>query len=196
MASDTRERLVKVARELVHGSSYAAVSIEDVCSKAGVHRGSLYHFFPSKEALGLAVLDANWVLMDAMLAESFRDDVAPLERIDRFVGAFGSLLAMTREQMGSTPGCPLGNLAAELAGRGETGQRLTGVLDAWARYFTVAIDEARLRGDLSAATDPGRAALRLLAYLQGVALLAKAYDLPELVDQMRSGVRMLLDTAA
>lgn len=196
MPSDTRERLVKVARELVHGSSYAAVSIEDVCSAAGVHRGSLYHFFPSKEALGLAVLDANWVLMDALLAESFRDDVPPLERIDRFVGAFGSLLEMTREQMGGTPGCPLGNLAAELAGQGEAGQRLTGILDAWARYFTAAIDEARLRGDLSAATDPSRAALRLLAYLQGVALLAKAYDRPELVDQMRSGVRALLTTAA
>ncbi|WFE28051.1 TetR/AcrR family transcriptional regulator [Solwaraspora sp. WMMD791] len=196
MASDTRQRLVTVARELVHRSSYAAVSIEDVCSTAGVHRGSLYHFFPSKEALGLAVVDANWVLMDAMLAEAFRDDVAPLARIDRFVHAFGSLLATTREQMGATPGCPLGNLAAELAGHGEAGQRLTGILDAWTRYFTAAIDEARRHGDLSRATDPGEAALRVLAYLQGVALLAKAYDRPGLVDQMRSGVRMLLDPPA
>ncbi|MFV2020198.1 TetR/AcrR family transcriptional regulator [Micromonospora sp. LOL_023] len=194
MASDTRERLVTVARDLVHGSSYAAVSIEDVCGKAGVHRGSLYHFFPSKEALGLAVLDANWVLMEALLAESFNDDVAPLGRIDRFVHAFGGLLAMTRERMGSTPGCPLGNLAAELAGQGESGRRLTGILDAWARYFTAAIDEARIQGELPPDVVPASAALRLLAYLQGVALLAKAYDRPELVAQMRSGVRMLLAT--
>ena len=57
MPSDTRERLVTITRDLVHGSTYADVSVEDVCKAAGVNKGSLYHFFPSKHALGLAVLE-------------------------------------------------------------------------------------------------------------------------------------------
>ena len=34
-----------------------AVGVDEICRPAGVHKGSFYHFFPSKQALVLAVLD-------------------------------------------------------------------------------------------------------------------------------------------
>jgi TetR/AcrR family transcriptional repressor of nem operon len=92
MSAETRGRLVRAARELIHRASYASVSVQDVCAGAGVHRGSLYHFFPSKEALGVAVVEQNWAMTTAVLDEAFTPDVPPVERIERFFRAFGGML--------------------------------------------------------------------------------------------------------
>jgi len=54
----TRERLVAVATELFGERGYEATSIEAVLEAAGVSRGSLYHHFPSKEALFEAAMQA------------------------------------------------------------------------------------------------------------------------------------------
>ncbi|OJF13795.1 TetR/AcrR family transcriptional regulator [Couchioplanes caeruleus] len=193
MANDTRERIVAVARDLVHGASLAQVSTEDVCKAAGVHKGSLYHFFPSKNALAAAVLDRNWDMMSTVLEEAFADDVGPLARIDRFVDSFAGMLALMRQRMGATPGCPLGGLAAEMAGLGDDSRaQVTRILAGWTRYFTSSIGEARDRGEIDPATDPGEAAMRLLAHLQGYALMAKAYDDPDVLRHAKPGLRMLL----
>ncbi|MFG2310819.1 TetR/AcrR family transcriptional regulator [Streptomyces sp. NPDC048566] len=197
MADDTRTRLVRTARALIHGSSYADVGIGDLCREAGVHRGSLYHFFPSKEAVGLAVLDANWELLEVLLDESFGDELPPLERIDAFIGGFAGMLTAARDLTGAVPGCPVGNLALELSGRpGAASARIAEILTAWQRYFRDAVAEAALRGHLPAGVDPDVAALRALAYLQGITLMAKAYDRPSLVVEATAAVRTLIQTPA
>lgn len=194
MARDTRGRLLQTARDLVHGASLAEVSIEDICAGAGVHRGSLYHFFPSKEALGLAVLDVNWAMMRAVLDEAFQAEAEPLARIDLFIDGFSRMLGLMRQKMGTTPGCPLGDLAAELSAQPGPGRdRAQAVLEAWAGYFTDAVRDAQARGQLDRGADPHATALRVLAYLQGMALLAKVYDQPGFVASAREGVRALIN---
>ncbi|MEV0902550.1 TetR/AcrR family transcriptional regulator [Actinoplanes sp. NPDC049802] len=182
-----------MARDLVHGASLAEVSTEDVCRAAGVHKGSLYHFFPSKEALGGAVLEHNWDMMRAVLDEAFADDVPPLDRIDRFVTSFVRMLTLMRERFGVTPGCPLGTLVSEVAGHGDEARAQAGrVLNGWMGYFATAISEAKGRGDVPEDIDPSTAATRVLALMQGLALLAKAHDDPDLVLLARSDIRLLL----
>ncbi|MCE7083397.1 TetR/AcrR family transcriptional regulator [Streptomyces sp. ST2-7A] len=195
MTDDTRTRLVRTARALIHGSSFTDVGIGDVCREAGVHRGSLYHFFPSKDALGLAVIDANRELLDALLDESFGSEAPPLERIDSFIRGFAGMLTAARDRMGSVPGCPIGNLALELSGQpGEARNRIAEILTAWERYFRDAIAEAALRGDIPAGVDPDAAALRALAFLQGITLMAKAHDRPTLIAEARTAIRILIET--
>jgi AcrR family transcriptional regulator len=53
----TRAHLVEVATRLFAAHGYDGTSIEAVLTEAGVSRGSLYHHFPVKEALFLAVLE-------------------------------------------------------------------------------------------------------------------------------------------
>ncbi|MET9134563.1 TetR/AcrR family transcriptional regulator [Streptomyces antibioticus] len=195
MTDDTRTRLVRTARALIHGSSFAEVGIGDLCREAGVHRGSLYHFFPSKEAVGLAVLDANWELLQALLDEAFDNEAPPLERIDDFVAGFAGMLTAARSRTGAVPGCPIGNLALELSGRpGEASVRIAEILTAWRRYFRDAIAEAVRREHVPPTVDPDAAALRALSYLQGVTLMAKAYDRPALVTESRTAIRALIQT--
>lgn len=52
----TREQILAVARSLIETRSYLGFSFQDVADAVGVRKASLYHHFPSKEALGTAVI--------------------------------------------------------------------------------------------------------------------------------------------
>lgn len=197
MASDTRERVLSTARDMVHGSSYAEVGVEDVCRAAGVNKGSLYHFFPSKAALGVAVLERDWELMAAVLDEALDREEPPLDRLDRFVRAFTAFMATMRERLGAVPGCPIGNLAAELPSLGE--DMRTSVADVVARFvdrIAGAVREAQVRGDVDSALDPQAAARTVVALVQGMAVLAKAQDDVAVLDPLPEAVRRLLPPPA
>ncbi len=42
---------------------FAAATVDEICAAAGASKGSFYHFFDSKESLGLATLDAVFTRM-------------------------------------------------------------------------------------------------------------------------------------
>ena len=54
---DTREKLLRTAERLMLRDGYSATRVDDVLRHAGLSKGSFYHFFDSKEALGLAALE-------------------------------------------------------------------------------------------------------------------------------------------
>jgi len=102
---------VECAGRRIHASSYATASVEDLCSDAGVQKGSFYYFFHSKRDLALAAIDDQWANTRATLLEpAFVPDVAPLDRIARFFRAIAD-----HQRAEIVLGCPFGNLAAELA---------------------------------------------------------------------------------
>ena len=56
-SADTRTRLIVTAMQLFWEKGYGSTSVADVLQAARVNSGSLYHFFPGKQDLLLAVLD-------------------------------------------------------------------------------------------------------------------------------------------
>jgi len=54
---DTRMALLRAARRLFGERGYAAVSLDEVCRRARVTKGALYHHFENKEDLFLGVYD-------------------------------------------------------------------------------------------------------------------------------------------
>jgi len=52
----TRDRLVLTAMKLFWEKGYGSTSVADVLREAGANSGSLYHFFPGKQELLVAVL--------------------------------------------------------------------------------------------------------------------------------------------
>jgi TetR/AcrR family transcriptional regulator, transcriptional repressor for nem operon len=193
MPADTRERLVTITRDLVHGSTYADVSVEDVCKAAGVNKGSLYHFFGSKHALGLAVLELNWTMMSGLLDEAFEAEAPPLERLDRFLVAYSSMMRTMQDRLGAVPGCPLGNLAAELSAHDpQMRTRVAEVLAAWTDRVASVVRDAQARGDVDPTLDPTTAARSLVACIQGFSVLAKAEGDTAPLEALRPLVRQLL----
>lgn len=53
----TRQKLTRAARTLFARKGYAATGTEEIVRRAGVTRGALYHQFPTKEELFLAVYE-------------------------------------------------------------------------------------------------------------------------------------------
>jgi AcrR family transcriptional regulator len=108
----TRTRILEAARVLFHEQGYAATGISTILRDAGVHAGSLYHFFPGKDALLAGVLEHYGTLLEPVVT-------GPVERAHRdpFERVF-ALLAFYRaelERTGCRMGCPIGNLALEVS---------------------------------------------------------------------------------
>ena len=56
-ANQSKERILAGAKDLFLARGYTATTVDAICEKAGLTKGSFYYFFESKEDLGLGVLD-------------------------------------------------------------------------------------------------------------------------------------------
>jgi TetR/AcrR family transcriptional repressor of nem operon len=111
MVKDTRQRIVEAAMELFWLKGFGSTSIADILSRSQVNSGSLYYFFPGKQDVLVAVLEAYRDGIGAMLLEPAWAGVDdPVERIFALLGSYRRALLETD----CTYGCPIGSLALEL----------------------------------------------------------------------------------
>jgi len=97
--------------ELFSLKGYGSTSIADILSRSQVNSGSLYHVFPGKQDLLIAVLEAYRDNIGPMLLEPAWAGVAdPVERVFALLGKYRSLIVETD----CAYGCPIGSLALEL----------------------------------------------------------------------------------
>src|SRR5581483_9454468 len=82
--SSTRDKLLEVAFDLIWDSSYGSVSVDDICKRAGINKGSFYHFFPSKADLAVAAYEEHWKEKRPAMDRIFSPQVPPLERFQKF----------------------------------------------------------------------------------------------------------------
>jgi TetR/AcrR family transcriptional repressor of nem operon len=56
--TDVRENIIAVGQRLIGARGFSAVGLNEILSAAGVPKGSFYHYFGSKDAFGVALLDS------------------------------------------------------------------------------------------------------------------------------------------
>jgi TetR/AcrR family transcriptional repressor of nem operon len=191
--SDARDRLIQAAKDLTYARGYTAVGVKDICEQAGVHKGSFYHFFPTKRDLLLAVIDAHVVWLRGVVTEAADPDRPPLERIRRLFHLVGDFDEELVRSTGKMSGCPFGNLAAELNTRDDViREKIDGVFDEAAGFLEQQLIEARDAGDLKN-IDPSAGARAILAYLEGLQLLAATRKSPGLVRGLADGALRLAE---
>ncbi|HEY9146656.1 MAG TPA: TetR/AcrR family transcriptional regulator, partial [Thiobacillus sp.] len=83
----TRQKLLEAAFEEIHRNGFQAASITQILADTGLTKGALYHHFPDKKALGLAVIEE--VVRPALAAMMF----APLAETRQPLAALQALLA-------------------------------------------------------------------------------------------------------
>lgn len=111
MTKDTRHRIVEAAMELFWLKGYGSTSIADILSRSQVNSGSLYYFFPGKQDVLVAVLEAYRDGIGRMLLEPAWSGVEdPVERVFALLASYRRALVETE----CTYGCPIGSLALEL----------------------------------------------------------------------------------
>lgn len=100
-AESTRAQILRVARQLIQTRSYLGFSFQDLADQVGIRKASLYHHFPTKEALGVEVLREA--------GQGFRDWAAKPRAADAALEAY---FRMYRQAMKAGAAvCPAGALA-------------------------------------------------------------------------------------
>src|SRR5678815_4723897 len=92
----TRQRIVVAAMELFWEKGYNSTSVADLLQRAGVHSGSLYHYFPGKQDVLIAVLDTYASGIGEMLLEPAWKNVAdPIDRVFALLAKYRQLIVST-----------------------------------------------------------------------------------------------------
>ena len=185
MTADTRERLIESAIDLVLTSGYQAVGVKEICQHAKVLKGSFYHFFPSKRDLVIEALNRQWARHTQLLLDPvFNEAIPPLDRIVKMFEVMAEHQAHLKQTKGKVYGCPFGGLAQELSTHDELlREKLVFIFQSWAGYIETALSEAIAIDDLPITTPISTTAQAILAYLEGLLLMAKTYNDPYLIQR-------------
>jgi TetR/AcrR family transcriptional repressor of nem operon len=196
--SDAKDKLLGTAIELMYARSYADVGVQEICERAGVKKGSFYHFFPSKRDLTLAAVDRQWAGVRGLLTKEVVDGAgSPLRRLERCLELFYQTQCGVKAQTGHVFGCPFGNLAIELSTQDEyIRKKIESVFQELAGYLEKTLGEAVARGE-APKQDIRVTAQAMVAFIQGTLLLAKSQNDPEVINRLGKGfVRSLAGAAS
>src|SRR5437899_6224169 len=184
--SDAKERLMEAVRELIWTGSYGSTTIDQICEKAGVKKGSFYYFFDSKADLAVVALEAEGKRRRPDLDAIFSPTVPPLERLKKYCEYGHQIQSEMHKKCGAVLGCPLFTLGAEVSTQEDKLQKkIHEILDLKRKYLESAIRDAHAAG-LIHALDAAQKARTLFAYYQGLMTHARIEnDLDILRDAIR-----------
>src|SRR5258708_31379009 len=134
--SDAKERLMEAVSELIWTGSYGSTTIDQICEKAGVKKGSFYYFFDSKADLAAAALDSDWNCRRAELDSIFSSTVPPLDRLRKYSEYVYKFQKEITQKCGCVLGCPTFTLGSEISTREDRLQKkIREILDQKRKYL-------------------------------------------------------------
>jgi TetR/AcrR family transcriptional repressor of nem operon len=174
--SDAREQLLAVAFDLIHENSYGTVSVEQICRRAKVNKGSFYYFFKTKSDLVVAAYEEHWRLKLPDYERIFSPAHPPLRRLQLWCDYTIGVQKQRRAKYGHACGCPYTSLGGELATRDPKIRRTAQDLIArHVEFLTATIADAQRAGQALAGDAQVKAQL-VHSLVIGLALRAKIYD--------------------
>lgn len=194
---DTKQKLIDTAIALIWQSSYGAVSVDDICKAADVKKGSFYHYFPSKSALAVAVLDFMFEDGRADMDCCFSPDVPPLERFTRLIDMWIAEQKDAMAQYGRVCGCPFTSIGSEMAVQDELiCAKVREMIGRIERYFESALRDAVAEGLLPPDLDVKAKASEIYSYGVGAELMARIQNSLSPLEDMKKGLINILKNSA
>jgi TetR/AcrR family transcriptional repressor of nem operon len=194
----SKTRFLEAALQVIRAKGYTAMTIEEVCEKAGLTKGSFFHHFGSKEELALAAADYWTDGAGALFASSpYHERADALERLLAYVDFRKALL--TRELADFT--CLAGTMVQEVyhthpAIREACDKSISGHAETLEPDIAEAMRKYGVTGEWTARS----LALYTQAVLQGSFILAKAKGGPtvagECLDHLRRYIELLFQQKA
>lgn len=178
--------------ELIWTGSYGTTTIDQICEKAGVKKGSFYYFFKSKADLAEAAIEVEWTKYRVILDNVFSASVPPLERLRNYCAAGYEEQVRLKKQHGYVLGCPLCTLGAEVSTQ-ESGLRkkVEEIMRKSRSYLETAIRDAQAEKAIHV-KDAGDASRIVYAYMEGLLTQARIQNNVELLKDMSRGVFTIL----
>lgn len=181
----TRDRLVFAALKLFGEKGYLSTSIQDILREAGANAGSLYHAFPTKQDVLIAVLNLYRQGIEPMLLAPAWDGVGdPIEKVFALLARYRGMLEATD----CLYGCPIGSIALELHEPDPPVRELLSLnFTQWVGHIERCLDEAgdRLPADL----DRRMVAILVLNVMEGGVMQSRTHRTLEAFDASVAGLR-------
>lgn len=188
MCLKTRDRLLTEAERLVRRLGYAGFSYADLAAEVGLTKASIHHHFPSKEALGLALVEAYDGRYDAAMADIRERHADGPSRIDAYA-------ALYLKGLEDDLGCLCAALAVEVAALPEGFRKaLAAFFEKHVEWLGAVIFEGRAEGSLRAGVEPRALARQIIATLEGALLMERVFGRAEGFEDTLSALRASVRT--
>jgi AcrR family transcriptional regulator len=166
-----RRRILDVATAAFQTRGYHSTSTHDIMREAGVTGGALHHHFPTKKALGLAVIRDR-------VAQAVEETwIAPIRTAPTAAAGIRNVfqqITATIDARGTVLGCPLNNLALELSlADPEFQHAVQAVFERWQTAIAEKLRADQAEGALKR-VDPEDLATLIVATYSGAMAMAKA----------------------
>ena len=173
---DTRERILTTGEQLILGKGFSALGLSELLSTAAVPKGSFYHYFASKEAFGVALLERYFRNYQQKTSELFSG--TELSARQKLVLYFEQWLALAQ-----VPDCTrlcLGvKLAAEVSDLSDAmRQALAEGMASHCAQLAAVINQAKQEGSVTESIDATELAGFLYSCWIGASVFAKVQKNP------------------
>lgn len=168
---EKKVRLIEAAVRLMLRHGYAATSVDDICAKAEVTKGSFFYYFSSKEEICLAAMEAWSGYWLGILDEAGFDRIPdPLDRVEHLFRVMeGAYLNPDVD-----PGCMIGTVAQECSLPSEKFRAICEAhLEVWKVNTSRLLSEAKAAYPPHTDFDADEVAWWLCSFVQGTLLVAK-----------------------
>ena len=185
--SDANERLMDAALDLMWEESYGAVTIDDVCRRAEVKKGSFYYFFESKAHLAVAALEKMWLNdWKPTLDAKFSSSLDPTTRLTEYLKGIYERQCEVKKKYGKILGCPVCSVGSEVSTQEiDVSAKVREILSRKRRYYESTIRDAISEGAMEPC-DPSQKALALMGLIEGMVTQSRIMNDPELLKNLPS----------
>src|SRR5882672_957975 len=190
--TDTRDRLLEATLQLIWEESLSAASVDAICEKAEVRKGSFYHFFKSKEELVIAALEAHFAASRVDWDRIFSSSVPPIERLRAFFDLMVRKQQMKREKAGRVVGCPYSSVAVSCCGEEQiVRDRVQGILTTWKKYVETTLRDGAADGSIPVKDMP-RTVEMVFNYVEGAMTTGRIQNSMRPIENMGFGAFKLM----
>jgi TetR/AcrR family transcriptional repressor of nem operon len=183
--SDADQRLMDAAMALMWEGSYGSVTIDQICHRADVKKGSFYYFFKSKAELAVAALEDLWKKeWKPKLDACFSPSVDPLVRLKNYFATLHASQVELKAKYGRALGCPVFTVGSEVSTQEvDVNATIRDILERKQRYYQSAIRDAVAQGVIEPC-DPVQESLALFALLEGLISQARIMNDPDVLRKL------------
>ena len=183
--SDADHRLKDAALALMWEESYGSVTIDQICQRADVKKGSFYYFFKSKAELAVAALEKLWKEeWKPMLDACFSSSVDPLQRLGNYFDTIHAKQVEAKARYGKVLGCAVCAVGSEVSTQEvDVSATIRDILSRKRLYYQSAIRDAVAQGVIEPC-DPVEASLALFALLEGLISQARIMNDPDILRRL------------
>jgi TetR/AcrR family transcriptional regulator, transcriptional repressor for nem operon len=191
--SDADERLMDAALDLIWEESYGAVTIDDICKRADVKKGSFYYFFDSKATLATAALERMWSEdWKPNLDAQFSSSIDPVTRLTNYFEAIYPRQIELKAKYGKVLGCPVCSVGSEVSTQEiDVSAKIREIMSRKRRYYESAIRDAMAEG-LIEPCDPVLKAVAMVGLIEGLVAQARIMNDPLVLKELPAAAIGLL----